>query len=83
MKYNDFKDINELTACLGEQMKRVIAGEMPHQELSALSQSAGRVMTRVKLQMDYCTQRNEEPDIKFLGMNDMKKKFNKGEDKAA
>lgn len=62
------KSLNDLRSFLAEQLQRVADGELTPAHANASANLAGKVLSTVKMELDYCKQAGTTPAIPFLGI---------------
>lgn len=62
------KSLNDLRSFLAEQLERVASGELTPAHANASANLAGKVLSTVKMELDYCKQAGSTPVIPFLGI---------------
>lgn len=70
------KNIEEVRKALCVAFKDIRSGKMDVKQASGMANMAGKIIGTLKVELEYASLRNEEPDIEFLSTR-KKKKINR------
>lgn len=74
-------DINSLRAILAEEIQKLRDGHTNAANVNAVTNATGKILSTVKLEMEYSKMVGKAPDIDFIKLSDNKKKIESKKDK--
>lgn len=68
----EIKTINDLRSILAEEIQKIKEGKTNPANVNAITNATGKILSSIKLEMEYNKLMNKTPDIPFIG-NEKKK----------
>lgn len=65
----ELKTMNDLRVILAEEIEKLRAGKTDAKTVSAISSTAARIMSSIRMELDYAKSRKETPNIPMLQAN--------------
>lgn len=81
MGVENIKTVNDLRSILAEEIAKIRAGTTTAANVNAITNATGKILSTVKMEIEYNKLLGKTPHIPFIDSIDYKKQITKGDSK--